>query len=122
MDPLCPPPVHSHQKRGYALLVGVFDLAFGDFLEGHGQVVLRARLHERRRKLVEGALAQLVVVVVDLPRALGGDDHERVPGVDLLEQLIDAWMDHVARVPAAASSLRTTPSSSSTARSRSSFT
>src|SRR4029077_4138303 len=62
------------------LLLGVRvdDLALGSLLEGHRQVVLRARLDQRRRKLVERPLTELVVVVVDLPRALGGDDHECV--------------------------------------------
>ena len=71
--------------RRYFDLVGVLDLAFGDFLEGHRQVVLGARLHERRGELVERALTELVVVVVDLPRPLRGNDHERVTAVDLLE-------------------------------------
>ena len=66
------------------------------------QVVLRARADERRRELVEGALAELVVVVVDLPRALGGDDHERVARVHLVEQLVDAGMNHRARPSVAA--------------------
>ena len=59
-------------SRGDALLafVRVLDLALGDFFEGHRQVVLGARLHERRRVVVERALAELVVVVVDLPRAI----------------------------------------------------
>jgi hypothetical protein len=49
------------------------DLARGDLFEGHRQVVLRAGL-DQRGQLVERALAELVVVVVDLPRALGADD------------------------------------------------
>src|SRR3954447_17135664 len=55
-----------------ALALGVLvdDLALGGLLEGHRQVVLRARLDQRRRELVERPLTELVVVVVDLPRAL----------------------------------------------------
>ena len=60
------------------LLVFVRDLALGDFLEGERQVVLRARLDQWRRELVERPLTELVVVVVDLARALGSDDHECV--------------------------------------------
>src|SRR6478736_946319 len=75
--------------------VGVLDLALGDLLEGHRQVVLRARLDERRQ-LFEGAFAELVVVVVDLPGTLGRHDHERVAAVHVAEQLVDAWLDHVA--------------------------
>src|SRR5204862_1521966 len=100
-------------------LVFVLDLALGDFLEGHGQVVLGARLDERRQ-LVEGALAQLVVVVVDLPGALRGDDDERVARVHVAEQLVDPRMDHGRDMVAArSSSPRTTVTSSSTARSMS---
>src|SRR5205085_7885830 len=81
---------------GVRALVAVLvpELALGDLLQGHRQVVLRARLDERRRGLVERALAEHVVLVVDLPRALGGDDHERVARVHVLEQLVDAGMDH----------------------------
>src|SRR5215208_6737688 len=103
------------------LLVRVLDLALGDFFEGHRQVVLRARLHERRRVVVEGALTELVVVVVDLPRALGGDDHECVALVDVFEQRVDAWMDH-GRDMLAESLLRTISARSESARSTSSFT
>src|SRR5438876_9052074 len=42
---------------GELSLVLVLDLALGDFLHGHGQVILRARLDERRREVLEGALA-----------------------------------------------------------------
>src|SRR5205807_10332865 len=54
-----------------------------------------ARSHERRRRLLEAdPLTELVVIVVDLASTLGGDDYKRVAGIDVLEQLIDAWMDH----------------------------
>src|SRR5215813_15351725 len=106
------PPVTPSRTRLTAALcpglpaVVVRDLALGDLLEGKRQVVLRAGLDERRRELVEGALAELVVVVVDLPRALGGDDHERVARVDLVHQLVDAWMNHGCVMVAAPSSDR----------------
>src|SRR5215218_6605368 len=108
------PPVTPRSTRamvGGLAFVRILDLALGDFLEGHRQVVLRARLHERRRIVVECALAELMVVVVDLPRALGGDDHECVTLVDVVEQLVDAWVDH-GRDMVAESSLRTISSSS----------
>ena len=89
-------------------LVVVRDLALGDLFEGERQVVLRARLDERRRELVERALAELVVVVVDLPRALGGDDHQRVARVDLVEELVDAWMDHRRAMVAVSFEFRST--------------
>src|SRR4029453_19525038 len=73
-------------------------------------------------QLVEGSFAEVVVVVVDLAGPLGGDDHQRVAGVDVLEQGVYAWGDHEpGMVPAAASSLRTMLTSSSTARSISSL-
>src|SRR5690606_12329414 len=77
--------------RGLAVVV--LDLAGGDFRERDRQVVLRARLDHRRRELVEGALAEVVVAGVDLPRALGRDDDARVVGVDVLEQAVDAGRD-----------------------------
>src|SRR4029079_17853617 len=119
--PLCPGGRFRPKRAGARLLVGVLDLALCGLFEGHRQVVLRARLDERRKELVERALAELVVVVVDLPGPLGRDDHQRVARVDVVEQFVDAWVDHEAMV-AAASFRRTMPSSSSTARSRSSFT
>ena len=42
-----------HALAARLALVLVLDLALGDLLEGHGQVVLRARLDQRRRGLVE---------------------------------------------------------------------
>ena len=67
---------HAPRRALYA--VAVLDLALGDFLEGDREVVLRARVDHRRRELLERALAEVVVVRVDLARALGGDDHARV--------------------------------------------
>src|SRR5919109_2273699 len=98
------------------LLLADGDLALGDLLEGHRQVVLRARLDERRRKIVERPLAELVGVVVDLPRSLGSCDHERVAGAaDVGEQIVETWMHH--RAGSLPASSRTTISvSRSTAR------
>src|SRR4051794_23880196 len=100
----------------------VDDLALGSLFEGHRQVVLRARLDQRRRELVERPLTELVVVVVDLTRALGGDDHERIARVDLIEQLIDAGMNHGrTMVAGVSSSSATIDANASAARARSSF-
>src|SRR5439155_26388323 len=113
-------PAGSWQKR--LVLVRVLDLAPGGLLEGHGQVVVRAGLDEGR-KLVEGAFTELMVIVVDLPGTLRGNDDQRVARVHLVEQLIDSWMDHGRlMVPAAANSRWTIPSSSLAARSTSSLT
>src|SRR6059058_39007 len=108
----------------YLLLlgVGVLELALVDLFEGHRQVVLRAGLDQRRREIVERALTQLVVVVVDLASPLRGDDDQRVARVDAFHELIDAGVDHGRDMVAAAASSRCTISASSpAARSRSSF-
>src|SRR3954464_3325374 len=119
------PPVTPRSTRampGCLALVRVLDFALGDFLEGHRQVVLRAGLHERRRIVVEGAFAELVVVVVDLTSALGRDDDERIARINVLEQVVDAGIDHCrVMVAAGTRSPRTSSVSSPTARSRSSF-
>src|SRR3954451_21485742 len=78
------------------LAVLVLDLARGDFLERDRQVVLGAGFAHRRRELVEGPLAEVVVVAVDLPGALGGDDDGRVVRVHVLQQLVDARGDHAS--------------------------
>src|SRR3954466_7852003 len=106
------------------LLLGVIVLqhALANFLEGHGEVVLRPALDEGRQVVAEGAFAELVVVVVDLPGALRGHDHERVARIHVLQQVIDSWMDHRRpMVPAGARRPETMAASSSVARSRSSF-
>src|SRR5687768_2197784 len=96
------------------------DLAVGDLFHRHRQVVLRAGLDERRRGLVEAdALTELVVVVVDLPSSLRGDEHERVArAVYLVEQIVEAWVDHrPAMVPARATSHSTSATRAAVARS-----
>src|SRR6476469_1432122 len=104
------------KELGYLRRVVVRQHALCDFLEGHGQVVLRARLHQRRRIVVEGAFAELVVVVVDLPGALRGHDDERIARIHVVQQVVDSWMDHGRdMVPAGANSPRTSSTSSSTA-------
>src|SRR5437763_16740215 len=101
--------------------VVVRDLGLGDLLERHREVVLRARLDQRRRELVEGALAELVVVVVDLAGALGRDDHERIARVHLIHEMVDPGMTHRRAMGAAANSRSTMAPSRAAARSRSSF-
>src|SRR3954447_13244492 len=93
-----PPETPSSTRTGSRLPVAVLNLALSDFLQGDRQVVLRGRLDHGRRVLLEGPLAEVVVVRVDLPRALGGHDHARVVGVDVVEQSIDAGRDHRFRV------------------------
>src|SRR5688500_10597240 len=52
------------------------------------RLLLRSRLDERA-DVLEQALAELAVVGVDLTGALGREDHQRVLGGALLEQLVD---------------------------------
>src|SRR3712207_3459014 len=114
------PPLTPRRSRmagcGRLLPVLVLDLAGGDFLERDREVVLRAGLDHRRRELVERPLAEVVVVRVDLPRALGGDENGRVVGVDVLEELVEARRDHAFECRA---SLTTRSNSAAASSSRS---
>src|SRR4051812_50187053 len=74
--------------------VAVLDLVGGDLLECDLEVVLRLGVHHRRRVLVEGPLAEVVVVRVDLARPLGRDEHARVVRVDTFQQLVKAGVDY----------------------------
>src|ERR1044072_915971 len=120
MPPLTP---SSRRATGPAFLtaVPVLDLAARDLFQGDGQVVLRAGVHHRRRELLERALAEVVVVRVDLARALGGHGHAGVWGVHVLQQAVGAGGDQEApavRFEASdASAERTTSSSAATASS-----
>src|SRR5258708_693510 len=64
-------PASSRRAAG-RLAVVVLQLPGGDFLERDREVVLRRRIDHRRRKLVERALAEVVVVGGDLACALRG--------------------------------------------------
>ena len=74
------PAAHTEEdaRHGDGLAVAVRDLAGRDFLERDRQVVLGSRVDHRRRELLERPLTEVVVVRVDLTRALGGDDHARI--------------------------------------------
>src|SRR5437763_10003100 len=83
------------RATGYRLgAVPVLELAGCDLFEGDLQVVLRPRLDHRRGVLVKRALAEVVVVGVDLAGALGGDENARVMGVDALQKGVQARLDH----------------------------
>ena len=111
------------RRRGVRLGVRVGDLCLRDLFHRHRQVVLRPGLDQRRRCHVEAdALAELVVIAVDLAGPLGGHDDERVARVDVLEQIIDARFDHEeAMVAANSSSCSTIAQSDPVARATSSF-
>src|SRR3954470_24466843 len=103
--------------------VAVLDLAGGDLLEGGLEGVLRLGVHHRGRILVEGPLTEVVVVRVDLTRALGSDDHARVVRVDAVQQLVQAGLDHSCAPSGDCRpiTLAASATSFSVARSRSSF-
>src|SRR5918994_2718947 len=119
MPPVTPRRTRATLTPEVALPVGDENLALGDLFEGHREVVLGARLYERRREIVEGALAELVVVVVDLAGPLGTRDHQAVARLTgVFQELIDPWIHHVRlSLPEIAASTRF--SSSATARSTS---
>src|SRR4051812_25471156 len=104
------------------LLVVVGEHALRNLFHGHGEVVLRARLDQRRRIVVEGAFAELMVVVVDLPGPLRGNDDQRIARVHVLKKVVDARMDHGRDMVAVGETTRATrPRSSSIARCNTSF-
>src|SRR3954470_9367451 len=71
------------------LTLGVLEQAAVDLAQRDRERLLaRARLDERAAVL-EQALAQLGVVVVELAGTLGRVDHQRVLRADLLEQVVD---------------------------------
>src|SRR3954447_13512153 len=84
------PPLPSPIAAPALAPVPVLDLAVRDLFKGDRQVVLGARVHHGRRELLERALAEVVVVGVDLAGALGGHDDARVRRVDVLQQAIYA--------------------------------
>src|SRR5919108_337689 len=107
MPPVTPRSTRATQApRARALLGADGDLALGDLLESHRQVVLRARLDERGWEVVEGPFAELMVVVVDLPGTLRPRDHERISRAGgVLEQIVEPWIHHRAeRLPASSRS------------------
>src|SRR5204863_6579769 len=120
MPPLTPTSTRAMPPPwpGTTSAVVVLDLARFDFLEGDREVVLGAGVDHRRRELVEGALAEVVVVGVDLAGPLGGHDHAGVVGVDDLEEAIDARRDHDGESSGPPMAACTMPASSSVACSR----
>src|SRR5690349_23972078 len=92
MPPLTPSRMRaiSRSRPPASDAVARVDLALSDFLEGDRQIVLGGRLHHRRGKFLENALAERVVVVVDLARPLGCHDDRRVVRVDVIQQAVNA--------------------------------
>src|SRR5215210_5969434 len=105
--------------------VAVADLARRDLVERDLQVVLRGRLDHGRDVLLECALAEALVVRVDLARPLGGDKDGGVVRVDAAvhEQLVEAGLDQGwAPFAGRSQTLATRSVSSSTASSSRSLT
>src|SRR3954470_17413062 len=72
-----------------SLAFGVLEQAGVDLAQRDRERLLaRARLHQRT-DVLEQAFAELRVVVVDLPGALGRVDHQGVLRADLVEQVVD---------------------------------
>ena len=101
-DPLAVHPLFTPRGSSQARLVPL--LAFG-VLEQVGvdlaqrdrqRLLLQARL-DQRADVLEDALAELVVVVVDLPGPLGRVDHQRVLARHAVEQLVDGRVGDAQR-------------------------
>src|ERR1700712_5691874 len=76
-------------RGGLALALGVLEQVAVNLAHGDRQrLLLESRLDERTNVL-EDAVAQLVVVVVDLARPLRGEDHQRVLAGCTGQQLVD---------------------------------
>src|SRR3954454_10235875 len=123
MPPVTPRRILATESPYPLPAVAVLDLVGGGLLEGDLEVVLRLGVHHGRRVLVEGPLPEVVVVRVDLARALGRDDHARVVRVDSFQQFVQARLDHSVAPSGDCrpTTLAASCTSSSVARSRSSF-
>src|SRR4051795_11883906 len=89
MPPETPRTISRGSVMRWSLALGVLEQTGVDLTHGHGERLLaRARLDERA-DVLEKALAELGVVVVDLACALGRVDDQRVLGAHRLQQLVD---------------------------------
>ena len=84
----------ADKETSFAIMEA-FANAGGNFLESDREGGLGSGLDHRRREFLEGSLAEVVIIAVDLPGALGGHEHARVVGVNVVEQTVDAGGDHV---------------------------
>src|SRR5438034_5099290 len=78
------------------------DLPLGDLLQGDRErLVLKAAPLDERGNELAPALAELVVIGVDLSSPPGGQDDQRVFGIHLGQQVAELHFDHgSARPPA----------------------
>src|SRR5213593_1078315 len=78
------------------------DLPLGDLLQGDREwLVLEAAPLDERGNELAPALAELVVIGVDLSSPPGGQNDQRVFGVYLGQQVVDLWFDHGCARPSA---------------------
>src|SRR4051812_49298765 len=97
MPPETPRTISRGSVTGASLALGVLEQPGVDLTHGHGERLLaRARLDERA-DVLEKALAELGVVVVDLACALGRVDDQRVLGAHRLQQLVDRGVGDALR-------------------------
>src|SRR5881398_1521740 len=69
-----------------------------DLTQRHRERLLLHVRRDERADVLEQALTELRVVSVDLTRALGGVDDERVLALDLVEQLVDRRVGDALRI------------------------
>src|ERR1700753_4250989 len=79
------------------LALGVFEQIGVDLAHGDGQRLFLQPGLDQRTNVFEDALAELVVVVVDLPGPLGRVDHQGVFARDTVQQFIDGWVGDAER-------------------------
>src|ERR1700757_1837513 len=84
--------LRSTARRALLLALGVFEQVAVDLAQRDGQRLFLQPGLDQRTNVFEDALAELVVVVVDLPRPLGRVDHEGVFTRDTVQQFIDGWV------------------------------
>ena len=101
-DPLAFGHFSSSPKRLIAapsplLAFGVFEQVFVDLAHRDRQRLLLQAGLDQRADIFEDAVAELVVVVVDLARALGGVDDQRVLAGRAVEQLVDGRIGDAQR-------------------------
>src|SRR3954469_24974752 len=74
---------------GSVLPSGVGEQALVDLAQRDREGLLLRGGVDQRADVLQETLGELAVVGVDLPRALGGEDHQTVLAAGALEQLVD---------------------------------
>src|SRR5215207_11266393 len=79
----------DQRAAGSVLAGGVGQQTLVDLAQGDREGLLLRSGVDQRADVLQQALGELAVVGVDLPRALGGEDHQAVLAAGALEQLVD---------------------------------